>query len=471
VSTAANALRQGHLVLGATVRTLGAWPAGWRYPGAHRNPADDPTELTRIAKAAEGAGLQFLYFGDWLATSAEFEHTDPYLLARIEPFAAISYLAAITSRIGLIATVSSSHSEPYSTARAAASIDILSGGRVGLSVTSGAEAQSASNFGWRIVHSEADRIAAAGEFIEIMRRLWDSWHDGAFVADADSARLINRAALHPVNYEGRLRSAAGPLNVVRPPQGHPPVAMVGAAENARQLAAQAADLCFVSPRSLDDAIVSYALAKRTATAAGRQAEHYLLLSSILPIVGETREDAWRIYDELVRLVPVEVVTGRGEADDLPPNRSVRSLAQVLGISLNGITIDDVVSDAQALRFGEQGRYLIQEVGARSGRSIGAARGITFRHLLVAHAIVAPIIVGSPEDIADYLEAWFRRRAVDGFTVLSAITEQLEAFTDLVVPELRRRGLLPNEYVGTSLRDHLGMNVPSNYFGAHTPTRA
>src|SRR5580704_17649726 len=135
------------LVLGATVQTLGAWPSGWRQPTAHRNPRDDRAELARIATAAESAGLQFLYFGDWLATSAQFEFTDPYLLARIEPFAAISYLAAITSRIGLVATVSSSHSEPYSTARSSASIDILSDGRVGLSVTSGSEQQSASNFG------------------------------------------------------------------------------------------------------------------------------------------------------------------------------------------------------------------------------------------------------------------------------------------------------------------------------------
>ena len=422
----------------------------------------------RIARAAEGCGLQFLYFGDWLATSAEFEHTDPYLLARIEPFAAISYLAAKTSRIGLIATVSSSHSEPYSTARAAASIDILSAGRVGLSVTSGSEAQSASNFGWRVVHSEADRIAAAGEFVEIVRRLWDSWQEGSFVSDVASGRLINPAALHPASFEGRLRSAAGPLNVIRPPQGHPPIAIVGAAENSRQLAARAADLCFVSPRSLDEAIVSYAAAKRAAAAFGRNAEHYVLLSSILPIVGETREAAWRIYDDLVGLVPVEVVAGRAEADDLPTNRTVRALAQVLGISLNGIAIDDVVSDAQAQRFSEQGRYLIQEVGARSGRMIGAARGITFRHLMVTHAIVAPVIVGSAEDIADYFEAWFRRRAVDGFTILSAVTEQLEAFADLVIPELRRRGLFADDYVGTSLRDHLGMDVPSNTFDSHTP---
>ena len=407
--------------------------------------------------------MQFLYFGDWLATSTDFEFTDPYLLARIEPFAAISYLAAITSTIGLVATVSSSHAEPYSTARSSASIDLLSGGRVGLSVTSGSEVQSASNFGWRVIHPEADRIAAASEFIDILRGLWDSWDDDAFVSDAQSGRLIDRAGLHTLGYEGELRSSAGPLNVVRPPQGHLPIAVVGAAENSRQLAARTADLCFVSPRTLDDGVEAYATAKRTAAERGRDPDEFLLLSSIFPIVGETREAAWQLYDELAALVPVEVVTGRAEVDGLPINRTIRNLAQVLGFSLNGITIDDVVSERVVARFSEQGRGLLEIVANRSGRRVGAHRGVTYRHLIVAHIVTAPIIVGSAEDIADYFEAWFIRRAVDGFTVLSAFTEQFEQFASLVVPELRRRGLFPEGYAGETLRDHLRLGAVKNTF--------
>ncbi len=459
------------LVIGATVRTLGAWPSAWRREGAHRNPRDDRAELARIALAAESAGLQFLYFGDWLATSVEFEFTDPYLLARIEPFAAIGYLSAITSRIGLVATVSSSHSEPYSTARSSASIDLLSDGRVGLSVTSGSEAQSASNFGWRTVHPEADRIDAAGEFIDILCGLWDSWDDDAFLADADSGRLIDPAAVHTLGFEGRLRSAAGPLNVVRPPQGHLPIAIVGAAENSRQLAARSADLCFVSPKTLDEAVEAYTNAKRAAQSNGRAPEQFLQLCSIFPIVGETREAAWQTYDELVQLVPVELVAGRAEADGLPTNRTIRALAQILGVPLNGVTVDDVVSDRLAARFSDLGRQLLRVVGARSGRVIGGHRGVTFRHLLVAHVVTAPILVGSFEDIADHFEAWFTRRGVDGFTVLSAFTEQFQAFVELVVPELRRRGLFPDGYVGETLRDHLGLDVPASVFAQYTGSAA
>lgn len=456
--------RDGHVILGATVRTLGAWPAGWKYPGAHRDPLNDRDALEKIARAAESAGLQFLYFGDWLATSAEFEHTDPYLLARIEPFAAISYLSAITQRIGLIATASSSHAEPYSTARAAASIDILSSGRVGIAVTSGSEARSASNFGWRTVHADDNRIAAAGEFVHVLRGLWDSWEDDAFVADVESGRLIDPERLHVLDFVGQHRSSTGPLNVARPPQGHPPIAVVGSAVSSRELAARTADIAFVSPRTLGEAVEASAAAKAAAQAHGRDADEFLQLTPILPVVAETREGAWEIYDRLVDLVPVETVSGRSPVDELPAGRTIRTLAGVLGAPLTGISIDEVVAPRAAQRFSDLGRQLVEVVAARSGRTIGGARGITYRHLLVAHAVAAPLIVGSAADVADHIETWWRAGAIDGFTILSAfVGEQFDAFTTLVVPELQRRGIFPLDYVGETLRDHLGLTVPRNTF--------
>jgi FMN-dependent oxidoreductase (nitrilotriacetate monooxygenase family) len=457
--------REGHLVLGATVRTLGAWPSGWRYPGAHRDPHDDPAVLRSTAIAAEAAGLDFLFFGDWLATAAEFEHTDPYLLARLEPFAAISYLSAVTERIGLVASVSSAHSEPYTTARASASIDLLSGGRVALCVATGAEARSASNFGWDTVHSDADRFAAAGEFIEIMRGLWDSWEDGAFVSDAAAGRLIDPHKLHALGYVGAYRASRGPLNVVRPPQGHLPIAVVGGSINARQLAARDADLLFASPRTFEEAVEQNAAALRLVAAEGRDPSRFRTVTPILPIVAPTRERAWRVYDDLVALVPLPDEQPANAPLALPANRSVRTLASVLGVPLAGIDLDDAVPTRLAGRFGALGRQLVEAVRARSGRSIGGERATTFRHLLVAHAVAAPVLVGSPTDIADHFETWFRAGAVDGFTVLSAFSGagdgSFDAFLDLVVPELQRRGLFRSEYRGTTLRDHLDLPAIAN----------
>jgi FMN-dependent oxidoreductase (nitrilotriacetate monooxygenase family) len=450
------------MIVGATVRTLGAWPSGWRYPGAHRHPSDDPRALRSLALTAEAAGLHFLYFGDWLATGPEFEQTDPYLLARIEPLAAISFLSAVTDRIGLIATVSSAHSEPYSTARASASIDLLSNGRAGLSISSGAEPRSAANFGRTSVHPDEDRIEAAGEFIEILCGLWDSWEDDAFVADAATGHLIDQEGVHQLGYVGRHFSSAGPLNVVRPPQGHPIVSVVGSAPSARALAARQADISFLAPMSLAEAVDFYRATKEQARDLGRDPAHFLLVTPILPIVAETREKAWRIYDDLVDLVPVETAAGVDNGVTLPANRTIRRLAGLLGVSLNGVIIDEAVPPKIAARFSPLGTELVALVTSRSGRTVGGYRPVTYRHLLVAHAVAAPVLVGSGVDVADYMESWFLASATDGFTILSAyLGGQFESFTALVVPELKRRGVFPENYAGATLRENLGLPRPAN----------
>lgn len=456
------------MVIGATVRTLGAWPSGWRYPGAHRDPTEDPRALKTLALTAEAAGLHFLYFGDWLATGPQFEQTDPYLLARIEPLTAISFLASVTDRIGLIATISSAHAEPYSTARSSASIDLVTNGRAGLAISSGAEVRSAANFGWTSVHPDEDRIEAAGEFIEILRGLWDSWEDDAFVADATTGHLIDHERVHRLGYVGRHFASAGPLNVVRPPQGHPIVSVVGSAPSARALAAKQADISFIAPNSLAEAVDFYREAKGQAQDLGRDPAHFILVSPILPIVATTREEAWAIYDDLVALVPVETAAGVDAGIDLPANRTIRRLAGLLGVSLNGVIIDEPVAPKTAARFSPLGEGLVELVTSRSGRTIGGYRPVTYRHLLVAHAVAAPILVGSGTDIADYMESWFLASATDGFTILSAyLGEQLESFTALVIPELKRRGVFPQDYEGTTLRDHLGLPRPENSFTSNT----
>lgn len=453
--TGATTARDGeHLILGATVRALGAWPAGWRYPGAHRDPRSDAEVLRAIATTAERAHLDFLYFGDWLATASEFQFTDPYLLARIEPFAAAGYLAAITEQIGLVVTANTVYSQPYAVARAAASLDLLSGGRIGLNLTTGAEPRSAANFGDARVPSAVDRFESAAEYIEILRRLWDSWRDGSIVADAATGQFIDESLVAVASFEGRHHSVAGPLNVVRPPQGHLPIMLASSSTGARDLAAQHADLTLVAPATLDEAVRCFTESKARAEDAGREVQP--VITSILPIVAATREKAWAIYDELVELVQADDVRALAP-EGIPGTRTTRALAGVLGVSLTGVQLGEPVHARAAARFSELGSRLVSVVTQRSGRTIGGQRSITYQHLLVAHTVVAPIIVGSASDVADHLEQWFRARAVDGFTVLAPfLTAQFDDFVELVIPELVRRGLYRSEYDGSTLREHLGL---------------
>ncbi|KQM61238.1 NtaA/DmoA family FMN-dependent monooxygenase [Agreia sp. Leaf210] len=455
--------RDGHLVLGAMVRTLGAFPSGWRYPGAHKNPANDPAALKRLARTAEKAGLDFLFLGDWLSSSSDLEYTEPSLLARIDPFSSAAYLAAVTNHIGLIATANTAHSEPYAIARAAASIDRLSGGRFGLNLTVGTDPRASANFGRTDAGgSDDNRFETGVEFVRVLRGLWDSWDDDAVLADARRGTLVDHSRVDPIDHQGRRFSVAGPLNALRPVQGQIPVVHAGVSTRAREFAAQHADIHVVAPSSLGDAVEFHRQAQQRAVAAGRAPGDVTIITPILPIVGETREAAFALYDQLVELVPLDDGEARrAPSPPLPPNRSAAALLRSVGLPLLERSVDEAVSIATAERFNAVGQRLLEVAESRAGRTVGGARPVTFRHLIVAQAVPAPIVVGSPTDIADHLERWFRAGATDGFAVQSAfLHEQFDAFAHLVVPELIRRGLVNEGYDAKTLRGHLHLTKPA-----------
>ena len=462
--------RDGHIVLGAMVRALGAFPSGWRHPGAHSDPSADPKALKRLALAAERAGLDYLYFGDWLSTNPDLEFSDPHLLSRIDPLSTAAYLAALTRRIGLVATVSTAHTEPYAIARTAASIDRLSGGRFALNLTVGTDPRAEANFGRAGNGPEGDRFDLATEYVQVLRGLWDTWPEDAFVRDARNGALIDRSLVSTLDHAGRSYAVAGPLNVQRPVQGHVPLVHAGTATRAREFAAEHADIYLVAPSTLGEAVRFYRDTKLRAEALGRDPSDLTIVAPILPITGETRAEAHALYDRLVELVQLNDGSPQAAKLDLPPNRSIRAVCQLVGLPLAERRFDEAVTPATAERFNPLGERLIELVAERSGRTIGGDRPISYRHLLVAHIIRSPIIVGSPADIADHLETWYRASAVDGFNVLSAfLHEQFETFARLVVPELRSRGLVRDGYEASTLRGHLGSPVPARG-ASRTPIR-
>ncbi|MEJ3405134.1 NtaA/DmoA family FMN-dependent monooxygenase [Rathayibacter sp. YIM 133350] len=463
--------RREHLILGAMFRALGAYPSGWRYPGAHNDPRRDPAVLRRTAKLAEQAHLDYLFFGDWLATGHDLEVRDPYLLARIDPISAVTYLAGITKRIGLIATANTTYSDPYTLARTTASVDLLSGGRAGLNLVTGAEPRAAANHGRDEHWGNEHRYDQAEEFIQALRLLWDSWEDDAFVRDRVGGELIDPAKLHSADFRGEHVQVAGALNVVRPPQGQLPLVHAGTSLRSRQLAAASADLALVAVPTLEEAVQLSSQLRAQASAAGRDATQLRVITPVLPVVAGSREQAWAIFDELLRLVPVDDGASPLPAE-LLAGRGIRTLSQAVGVALGPQPLDTEVTRRLAARFSDVGQRLIATVAERTGRRVGdAERPVTLRHLLVTHLVPSAAIVGSPAVVADRLQDWFEAGAVDGFNVLSAyLGEQFEAFTGLVVPELVRRGLFRSEYDGTTLRDHLGLERPENVHAAARETR-
>jgi FMN-dependent oxidoreductase (nitrilotriacetate monooxygenase family) len=456
------------LIIGAMVRAIGAYPSGWRYPGAHRDPRGDAAVLRRTAEVAEAARLDYLFFGDWLATGHDLEFRDPYLVARIDPIPAISYLAAITERIGLIATANTSYADPYTLARSTASVDLLSGGRAGLNLVTGAEARVAGNHG-RDFHTVNDsRYDRAVEFELVLRRLWDSFEDDAIVADASAGIYLDPARLHATDFHGAHLSVAGPLNVTRPVQGHLPLVHAGNSPRSRLFAAQSADLALVAVTGIEHAVAVREELRSLAFESGRDDRTLKVIAPVLPIVGETREHAQSIADELSELVQIAEDWPDGPPAAFPANRSLAQLSTLVGVDVAELSPDRSVAPSLVARFSPAGQELVEIVAERTGRSPSGERPPTLRHLVVAASVNASMVVGTAVEIAAEFEAWGEAGAVDGFNVLSAVQPaQFEAFALGVVPELQRRGVFPTEYEGETLREHLGLARPENvHLGSH-----
>ncbi len=449
------------LLIGAMVRTLGAYPSGWRQPGAHRHPSDDAAVLRLIAREAEDAGLDYLFFGDWLATGPDLEFRDPYLLARIDPVSAVLHLAGVTSRIGLIATVNTTYADPYGTARQLASLDVLSGGRAGVNLVTGAEPRAAGNHG-RDAHADTEtRYDRAEEFVTALRRLWDSWGEDAWVADAERGVLIDPESLRAADVRGEHLRVAGPLNAARPPQGQIPIVHAGTSPRSRALAATEADLALIAAPDLAGAVATRNTLRDIAAEAGRSPEAVKVIAPVLPVVAETDADARRIVERLLALVPLAEGHQRARVA-FPDGRTVGALADALGVApddpLRSAAFDAPVTSAEAARLADKGAALVERLGRIAGVGVqgsGAEHPLTWRHLVAAHAVPAAFVVGDASTIADHFESWRDNGAADGFNVLSAYQPaQFEAFTRIAAPELRRRGLLGRP--GETLRDRLGV---------------
>lgn len=431
------------LIVGAMVRTLGAYPSGWRQPGAHRTPATDADILRRVARAGEEAGLDYLFFGDWLATGPDLEFRDPYLLARIDPVSAVLYLAGLTSRIGLIATVNTTYADPYATARSLASLDVLTGGRAGINLVTGAEPRAAGNHG-RDAHADNEnRYDRAEEFVSALSGLWDSWSEDAWIADAERGVLIDPTGLRPTDLRGAHVRVTGPLNVARPPQGRLPIVHAGTSPRSRALAAAEADLALIAAPTIDEAVSARRVLRDLAAQAGRAPGDVRVIAPVLPVVAETVDAAHRIVERLLALVPL-ADDAHKDRTSFPANRSVDALADVLGVDpedpLRAAAFDDAVTRADVTRLGSGGAALVERLAVIAGLRVGAT--LTWRHLVAANAVPGAFVVGDAATVADHFETWRDEGAVDGFNVLSAFQPaQFEAFAGLAAPELRRRGLL------------------------------
>jgi FMN-dependent oxidoreductase (nitrilotriacetate monooxygenase family) len=440
------------MVMGFSLAANGSHKGGWRHPESRRGGSLDISMWTDIAKALEEAHFHYLFFADGAAvrTEAKDEESLSYhgRIDQFEPITLIATLAAATKRLGYVATASTSYSDPFTVARKFASLDHLSGGRVGWNVVTGWSEVEAMNFGREQHYTHAERYRRAEEFTDVVMGLWDSWGDEAFLRDKETGKYFDHQKMHVLNHKGEFFSVRGPLNITRSPQGYPVIAQAGASEPGKRLAARTADIVYTAQSSFDRAAKYYREVKALLPEYGRAPESVVIMPGIMPIIGRTQAEAEAKRDQLGALL--HDVVGLGAI-----------LQSGLFGDLSGYDLD---GPPPPPRSEVNGVKSIAEVWAKRIKD----EKLTIRQLFQNLAISPGhwVVVGTPLSIADQMEEWYMNGACDGFSVQAPfLPTPVFDFIEMVVPELKRRGLFQTEYKGATLRESMGLERPVNSFEA------
>ena len=274
----------------------------WRHPLVQSDAMYNFQYFKQQAKILEHGLFDFCFIADNIYTTA---NAAPIAVSRLEPVTLLAALAAVTSHIGLAGTVSCTYSEPFNVARFFASLDHISGGRAAWNVVTSYLPDSGTNFSQTGLPDHDLRYRKAGEHLAVVRGLWDTWEDNAMVQDKASGVFLDKSKVHELNYRGEYYQCKGPINIARPPQGHPVIFQAGDSEVGRSFAARHADGIFSVPVTVEEAREFYRDIKSRAASLGRDPSHILIFPNIRVFVGRTRAEAREKYDERVALIGLD----------------------------------------------------------------------------------------------------------------------------------------------------------------------
>lgn len=429
------------LKLGFMLHGSGTGWGDWRHPDAQPDASTNFAYYKKQAQLAEAAKFDFLFVADSVYIT---EKSSPHYLNRFEPLTILSALAGATSHIGLVATLTASYSEPFNVARQFASLDQISGGRAGWNVVTSWLEGSAENYSKSKHLAHDTRYRLAGEYLDVVQGLWDSWEDDALVHDKTSGVFFDPAKLHTLNHKGEFFQVKGPLNIARSAQGQPVIFQAGASEDGKNFAAQRSDAIFVHHENIEDGKAYYRDIKARAAGFGRDPDDVFVLPSVRPVIGSTEEEAERKYQEFASLTSIE------------------NALSMLGRPFNDY--DFLQHDLDA-PFPDVSAHGANSNQSTSNKILAAARDekLTLRETAYRFATPRTDFVGTPEKVADAFERWLEQRASDGFVFNVSLPKELEVFADTVVPILQERGIYRKEYDAETFRGNLGIPAPVNRY--------
>lgn len=435
-------LNQHHsrmLHLNVFVHGTGHHEAAWRHQEAAPWQTLDIQYYRHLAQVAERGLMDSLFVSD-----AYFGKIN-----KLEATTLLSALAAATKHIGLIATVGTTYNEPYHLARQAATLDHISGGRAGWNIVTGSADATALNFGKSEHPEHSHRYHMASEFADVVKQLWDSWEDDAWINDGCGGKRLDPRKIHELDYKGSHYEVKGAFNLPRPPQGYPVLVQAGSSESGKIMGAQVAEVIFTAQQRFDLASEFYADLKSRLPAYGRLPEQLIIMPGLCPIVADTEAEAKEMEAELNELVDMQ---------DALKRLSTRFDVDLAEYPLDGpvpLHKAKLPGEINALKSRQQLLLEMIEEGKLTIRQ--------FVHRF-ANGRGHYAFTGTAIQLADEMEKWFRNGAADGFNIMPQIFPGgLEAFVDKVIPELQNRKLFRTAYEGTTLREHLGLAKPVHHY--------
>lgn len=425
--------RTGHVLLGINALVLGYLPAAWKTPLLKKDAFIDPDYWENLGRTAERGTLDAIFLADGPLLGDPAYDANPI---RLEPTVNWGHVAAATSRVGLVATASSTFNDPFELAERFLSFDHQTGGRAAWNVVTTRGVPAARNFGMPDIPFRDDRYERANEFVDVVRALW---------ASASTGR--------DVHFHGSFFDIDGRLRVPPSKQGSPVIFQAGGSPQGRELAGRAAEGVFAAELTKNQAIEHYRLVKGFARNNGRSPDDIKILPGLLLSLGSTEEEARRRSDEL--------------HDAGPPSYSIGWLSQAIGFDASKLELDapfpeevlgpipDTQSFLGSIGFRESIITQIRKTNPTVREYLKQTRYTGSGHAG---------FVGTPEQLADHIEDWFHAGAIDGFNLQpDRLIDGLEVIVDELVPILRKRGLYRHEYATETLREHFQAASPTPAF--------
>ena len=408
----------------------------WRRPDSRAEEIGELPLIRDMARSAERACLDAIFFADSYGAKGlrdgSYRGTAVY-----EPISVMGVLSGHTEKIGMIGTQSTSWSEPYTVARQLASLDVLTGGRIGWNIVTSTRGNE--NVGRDEMPLPELRYRRAMEFVDVAQKLWDTWDADAVIADRTNGRWVDDSKIREINHRGEFFGVEGPLSIRRSPQEWPVLVQAGQSADGIELGSTYADIIYAVQPERAGAIDFYSMYKEKVRAKGRDPEKVKILPGIMPVVGETESDAEELSNALADCIVEE--TGRA------------MLGRMLEFNVDDLALNEKIP---AERFVDGPQHVKRWYLFRD-----MAKEMTLRELMVhaSRALGHRYVVGTPAQVAESMIDWFDARACDGYNFNPpSIPEGMGNMFELLVPELQNRGYFRDEYVGDTFRERSGLTL-------------